>query len=132
MSLYNTVFHKNIENDEIPLKYIKETISQIKYIGYEFSEDVIKNAVCDNIIQTDLTMNLEQIKDIKYTYGLCLEVLEHIEDKYWKEVLTNITKLYDIIIFSAAHPGQGETGHNMTNGYHMSWLRMNAIILVKA
>jgi hypothetical protein len=93
---------------------------------------------------------------------LCLEVLEHIEDKYWKDVLLNITKLSDKIIFSAAHPGQGGTGHIncrpkldwikrfhqlgwvvdhdstthflnfITSGYHMGWLRMNVFILVKA
>jgi hypothetical protein len=131
-------FHKSIENDEIPQAerialYVKEIIKPknfidfgsstgiyvneiqkiiptINAIGYEFSEDACAKAVCKNIINFDLTKSLD-IEKKENTLGLCLEVLEHIDDKYWKEVLSNITKLSDIIIFSAAHPGQGGTGH---------------------
>ena len=188
MNLYNLNFHKSIENEEIPqairiAMYIKEfikpknfidfgsssgiyvdqiqkNISTIDAIGYEFSEDACNNAVCKNIINCDLTQELN-VEKKENTLGLCLEVLEHIDDKYWLEVLTNITNLSDIIIFSAAHPGQGGIGHincrpkidwikrfhklgwiidhdltthfinYMVSGYHFGWLRMNVIILIK-
>jgi hypothetical protein len=187
---YNLLFHKAIEHEEIPQArriaqyvndyikpdcfldfgsstgiYVKEIqicMPQVETTGFEFSEDACNNAVCPNIIRTDLTipLNLTKATD-KKTLGLCLEVLEHIPDENWSEVLSNITKLSDIIIFSAAHPGQGGTGHincrpkidwirrfhslgwvvdhdhtthflnYMTSGYHFGWLRMNAIVLVK-
>jgi hypothetical protein len=189
MELYSRDFHKNIENDELPqaariAQYIKDNtkpkhvidfgcstglylhqinmlMPEIDFVGYEFSQDAKDNALCDNIIVTDLTQNLDVDKK-ENTLGLCLEVLEHIDDKYWKDVLLNITKLSDKIIFSAAHPGQGGTGHIncrpkldwirrfhqlgwvvdhdstthfldfMKSGYHMGWLRMNVFILVKS
>lgn len=188
MNLYNTNFHKNIENDELPqairvaeyintyikpknfidfgcstglyLHQIKLLMPEIDSIGYEFSQDAKNNSMCDNIILTDLTQILDVDKKDN-TLGLCLEVLEHIDDKYWKEVLINITKLSDKIIFSAARPGQGGTGHIncrpkidwirrfhqlgwvvdhdstthfldfITSGYHMGWLKTNVFILVK-
>lgn len=187
--IYNTDFHKSIENDEYPqairiaeyihtymkpecfidfgcstglyLQQIKLRMPEIDSVGYEFSMDAINNSLCENIICTDLTRNLIVIKK-KKTLSLCLEVLEHIDDKDWLMVLLNITKLSDKIIFSAAHPGQGGTGHincrpkidwirrfhqlgwvidhdltthfidYMKSGYHMGWLRINVFILVKA
>ena len=190
-NLYDATFHKNIQSDEIPqAKRIAEYVhlhvkpsniidfgcstglylQEIKQkmppntdlVGYEFSEDAIKHAVFDNIKQVDLTHPLVIQKKEGKTLGICLEVLEHIDDQYWKPVLTNITKLCDVIIFSAAHPGQGGTGHincrpkidwirrfhslgwvvdhdysthfieYMKSGYHMGWLRMNVIVLVQA
>jgi hypothetical protein len=189
MNLYNTHFHKDIENDELPqairvaqyintyiqpdyfidfgcstglyLQQIKLLMPHVESVGYEFSQDAKDNPLCDNIILADLTQILNVDKK-NNTLSLCLEVLEHIEDKYWKDVLHNITKLSDKIIFSADHPGQGGTGHIncrpkldwikrfhqlgwvvdhdstthflnfITSGYHMGWLRMNVFVLVKA
>jgi hypothetical protein len=188
MDLYNLNFHKSIEDDEIPQAYrislyikeflqpnyiidfgcstgiylneIKKNIQKIEFVGYEYSKDACDNSICENILNCDLTQKLD-VEKRKNTLGICLEVLEHIDDKYWFEVLSNITKLSDIIIFSAAHPGQGGIGHincrpkidwikrfhslgwvvdydltthfinYMTSGYHMGWLRMNGMILIK-
>jgi hypothetical protein len=185
--MYTTAFHKAIENDEIPQAgrlgvyikryiapncfydfgcstgiYLKEVqINQptIHSIGFEFSEDAVKNAVCPNVVQKDLTVPLE-LTYVPNTLGLCLEVLEHIDDAHWKPVLENITNLCDRVIFSAAVPGQGGTGHincrpkidwikrfhelgwvvdldatkhlldYIQKGYHMGWFRNNVMILI--
>jgi hypothetical protein len=185
--MYTTAFHKAIENDEIPQAgrlgiYIKRYINpncfydfgcstgiylkevqlnqpDIRAVGFEFSEDAVRNAVCPDVVQKDLTIPLG-IEYTPNTLGLCLEVLEHIDDSQWKPVLENITNLCDRVIFSAAVPGQGGTGHincrpkidwikrfhelgwvvdldatrhlldYMQKGYHMGWFTNNAMILI--
>ena len=189
MDLYNDAFHKAILSDEYPqatrlAEYIRDYMHPSNFIdfgcssglyvlevknkmphisvsGYEFAIDAVNNKVCDEIIEYDLTKSLN-IDKKDNTLGLCLEVLEHISEDDWEPVLENISKLSDIIIFSAAHPGQGGTGHincrpkldwirrfhklgwvvdldhtnhtinHMVNGYHLGWFRMNAMVLVKA
>ncbi len=183
--MYNYDFHKSIENDEIPQAdrlgyYIKTYIKpnqfhdfgcstgiyvksvkqhNIPATGFEFSDEAVKNAVTSNIIQCDLTNPLYTEK-IPNTLGLCLEVLEHIDDKDWKPVLENIVNNCDKLIFSAAVPGQGGVGHincrpkidwikrfhslgwvvdldatkhllsYMQQGYHMGWFTNNAMVLI--
>jgi len=182
--MYTRDFHASIENEEYPQAvrlgeyikdycpcskfidfgcssgiYVRELISHVESIGFEFSEDAVKNAVCDKVIHCDITQPISLDKK-DGTLGLCLEVLEHINDESWLVVLTNLTKLCDKIIFSAAMPGQGGVGHincrpkldwirrfhilgwvvdvdhtrhmrgYMMNGYHMGWFANNAIVFV--
>ena len=187
--MYSRDFHKSIENDEYPqavrlaeyiannfscstfldfgcstglyLKEIKTQMPTIESIGYEFAEDAVNAALCPDVIQFDLTQPLQRTKK-ENTLGICLEVLEHIDDSNWLPVLTNITNLCDRIIFSAAFPGQEGTGHincrwkidwirrfhslgwvvdldstrhmvdHMKNGYHMGWFLLNGIVFVKS
>jgi hypothetical protein len=187
--MYTRDFHKSIENDEYPqaqrlaeyiqmftqpkyfidfgcssglyLREIKQKMPHIQSIGYEFSKDAVDTALCTDIIHFDLTFPLTT-KKIPDTLGLCLEVLEHIDDSNWKTVLENMTTRCDMLIFSAAVPGQGGTGHincrnkidwiyrfhtlgwivdldatkhmlaHMKNGYHMGWFAWNAMVLVPA
>lgn len=187
-SMYNYDFHKTIEHEELPqaqrlaeyiatvvkpnvfldfgcssglyLREIKHRLPSIPSFGFEFAEDAVKNALCADVIQCDLTVPLILEKK-DHTVGICLEVLEHIHEDHWKPVLTNITNLCDRIIFSAAVPGQGGTGHiNCRNkidwirrfhsfGFvvdldatkhlityikavdHMGWFVMNVMVLVK-
>jgi len=184
--MYAREFHKSIENDEYPQAqrlalYIKQYINPKNFIdfgcstglylnevkkfipdgkGYEFSQEAIDCALCQDIIHFDLTIPLN-IEKKENTLGLCLEVLEHIDDANYEQVLLNITNC-DILIFSAATPGQGGIGHincrnkidwirrfhnigwiidldktkhmleYIKNGYHMGWFANNAMILVKA
>ena len=186
--MYNYDFHKSIEHDELPqaqrlseyiqkyinpnvfldfgcssglyLREIKRVLPKIESKGFEFSEEAVNNALCADVIQYDLTNPLMFDKK-EHTLGLCLEVLEHIRDEDFLPVLTNLTNMCDRIIFSAAHPGQGGTGHIncrpkidwirrfhalgwvvdldapnhiiqfMKQGLHMGWFAMNAMVLVK-
>jgi hypothetical protein len=185
--MYNRDFHRSIENDEYPqavrigeyisrhlkpsafldfgcstglyLREVQMRMPEIPSVGFEFSQEAVDAALCKNVYKTDLTEPVE-IKKIPNTLGLCLEVLEHIEDKHWKQVLQNMTKSCDKIVFSAAVPGQGGTGHIncrlkidwirrfhelgwvvdldatthflnfMRQGYHMGWLNNNAMVLI--
>jgi hypothetical protein len=78
--------------------------------GFEFSDYAVQNAVCSDIIQYDLTSVLELPKN-NNTLGICLEVLEHIDDEHHEIVLKNLINNTSMLIFTAALPGQGGTGH---------------------
>lgn len=47
----------------------------------------------------------------KYDLALCLEVAEHMEDKFSDQLIDNLAKSSDIILFSAAVPDQGGQHH---------------------
>ena len=136
--LYDSEFHKTIESDEIPQAerlaqyistninphvfmdfgcstgiYLREVQKHIPFsrtCGIEFSKDAVANAVCPNVLNIDLTVPFS-VEKSGMTLGLCLEVLEHIDDSQWRPVLQNIVNKCDILIFSAAFPGQGGVGH---------------------
>ena len=131
----------------------------IKVIGYDNAEPALAlTKLPDQIQLTDLTQNLE----LKETdLSISLEVLEHIEAKDAVKVAGTIAKHSNILVFSAAHPGQGGDGHincrpkeywegvfnvhglfldqadtdhivkSMSSGYHMGWLPMNVMVLKK-
>ena len=47
----------------------------------------------------------------KYDLCICLEVAEHLDIKYSDALIANLTAASDIILFSAAVPGQGGQHH---------------------
>lgn len=49
--------------------------------------------------------------DRLYDMAICVEVAEHIPDKYSEILVQNITKNTNLLIFSAAPPGQGGVDH---------------------
>lgn len=57
----------------------------------------------------DITIPLNTTK--MFDMAICVEVLEHIEEKYSDEVIKTLCKQSEFIIFSAAVPLQGGTGH---------------------
>jgi hypothetical protein len=105
-------------------------LPDISSYGFEFSEAAINNSLTSDIRHADLTVPLTVEKN-ENTMGLCLEVLEHIPDENWRPVLENIAKLSDIILFSAAVPGQGGVGHirptNIKNGQLSVFLRFRTV-----
>lgn len=185
--MYDREFHKSIENDEYPqavrlgeyivnsfrfnsfldfgcstgmyLREVQNRLPDTHTAGFEFSQDAVDAALCKNVFKTDLTVPLT-IERIPNTLGLCLEVLEHIDDSQWRPVLENMTRLCDRIIFSAATIGQGGVGHincrpkidwikrfhelgwvvdldatkhileYMSQGYRMGWFMNNAMVLI--
>lgn len=58
-------------------------------------------------------MNLEQPINLneKFDLAVCVEVAEHIDEKYSDDLITSLTRLSDIIAFSAAIPGQDGQNH---------------------
>lgn len=81
----------------------------IKIKGYEGSVSALKQAKVElrYIQKADLrnVINSNQ----RYDLALCLEVAEHIESRYSKNLLDTLTNLSDTVVFTAATPGQG--GH---------------------
>lgn len=185
--MYNRDFHISIENIETPqavrlaeyirtyirpsffidfgcstgiyVNEVKKQLPDIKVVGFEFSKEAVDNAVCADVIRFDLTQPLS-LNFSQNTLGLCLEVLEHIDDSQWKPVLENITRNCNRVIFSAAIPGQGGVGHIncrpkidwvkrfyelgwvvdldasihllefIKQGYHLGWFTQNAMVLI--
>jgi SAM-dependent methyltransferase len=60
-----------------------------------------------------LAANLETNIDIDESFDLCLclEVAEHLTERAATVIVRNICKLSDIVVFSAAIPGQGGSHH---------------------
>ena len=187
--MYSEAFHKAIESDELPqairvaeyiekyikpsvfydfgcstglyLREVKKRLPVIESKGFEFSTAAVTAALCPDVIETDLTIPLTLEKKPN-TLGICFEVLEHIDDSQWRNVLVNLTNTCDTLIFSAALPGQGGTGHIncrpridwirrfyelgwvvdadatqhlltfIKKGLHMGWFAANAMVLVPA
>lgn len=61
------------------------------------------------LILTDLRVPL--YLEERYDLALCLEVAEHLEDKFSDTLIESLTRISDRVVFSAAIPGQGGTGH---------------------
>jgi SAM-dependent methyltransferase len=81
--------------------------------GYEGSCFAIKKALIDKkyIQLFDLKNKIDSPR--RYDLALCLEVAEHIENKFSQRLIENLTTLSDTVVFTAAPPGQG--GH-----FHMN------------
>ncbi len=136
--MYDESFHQSIQNEELPqavrlayyiaehikpkafadfgcstglyVKEVQKRLPDIYTVGFEFSEEGVKIANCNNVIKYDLRDPI-YLNSRPDTLGMCLEVLEHIEEKDCKPVLENITRNCNRVIFSAAPPWQPGTGH---------------------
>lgn len=108
------------------LKAVWDIAPDLQLVGYEYAIAAIKMRVWANIIECDLTQEGSTDEGAPFEpppsgagphssrrqrVGVCLEVLEHIDDVHWRTVLGNITRHCDVLIFSAALPGQGGVGH---------------------
>ncbi len=68
-------------------------------------------AVADCIYQVDATDRSIPEQYGHYDLAICLELAEHISLESSNNVVENICSLSDVVLFSAAPPGQGGTGH---------------------
>jgi len=87
--------------------YLEPFLGKSKVIGIDNDEYALAHAVVP-VINLDLTLPQELPK---YDLSICLEVLEHIPQGLSGDVLNNLCKTSDTIIFSAAQPGAGGVGH---------------------
>ncbi|MEJ5265591.1 MAG: methyltransferase domain-containing protein [Bacteroidales bacterium] len=71
----------------------------------------------NKIIITDLESDFQHNRT--YDIVLCLEVAEHLSEKYAKKFIQKLCTLGDIIVFSAAVPAQG--GYNHVNEQFLSY-----------
>lgn len=75
-------------------------------------EQLAKNISPDKFMVVDLEKGIDV--DEKFDLAVCLEVLEHLGEEYADNVVKSLTQLSNIILFSAAIPGQ--PGQNHVNG----------------
>lgn len=67
----------------------------------------------ENFIAKDLNaINFEELNR-KFDVALCLEVAEHLKEEYADNLVATLCRFSDVIVFSAAMPGQ--TGENHLN-----------------
>jgi len=81
------------------------------YVGYDGSEVALKKSLLPKgeIILHDLRKPLSLNR--KYDLCCCIEVAEHIEERYAKTLINTLVGLSDLILFTAAVPKQGGTNH---------------------
>ncbi len=138
------------------LSVASESLKARQITGYDFPKGNIKTLVPrDKIVSCNL-ISVENFEPADITF--CLEVMEHVEESLHADLIEKICKNTNIIIFSAAAPLQGGTGHvsernpkywkklfenNNFNGYDIIrpriwenedieyWYRQNILIFTK-
>jgi SAM-dependent methyltransferase len=133
---YGTEFNTSSAEELIPylMKEFKPTSVIDVGCGIGTWLKIFKNQEVDDILGVDgchilveerlmiskeniLIINLEELSFSKinkrFDLALCLEVAEHLNEKYAAKFISELCKLSNIIIFSAAIPGQ--TGENHCN-----------------
>ncbi|HLC91705.1 MAG TPA: methyltransferase domain-containing protein [Candidatus Saccharimonadales bacterium] len=143
--------------------YLKPFLDRnVKVRGLDNAKAVIDDEVLQiprrYIELADITKNPPKTKA---DLALCIEVMEHIPKSGAKPAIRHLTQASDLIIFSAAQPGQGGVGHIncqlpsywqalfakngferqyqdesylktiISSGYHMGWLINNLMVLRK-
>ena len=128
--------------------------------GYEVSTDALEDAVVP-VEYISIIDQSEILNPQKTDLALCIEVMEHIPEESAEFAISNLTKMSDTIIFTAAIPGQGGKGHincqpkeywvdmmakfsfvpdmvmreiivaSALSGYHMGWFINNLIVFRK-
>lgn len=89
-------------------------------LGLERDVEALRRRVINNVVQADLTERCLFFGC--YDVGLCLEVLEHIQEPLLPTVMENISRHQcRALIFSAANPLQVEEGH-VTLKPRMWWI----------
>ena len=63
----------------------------------------------DEFLPSDLTQEIDLQR--KFDIGMSLEVAEHLDEKYADTFIDTLCRHSDIVLFSAAHVGQGGDGH---------------------
>lgn len=79
-------------------------------VGYDGSENAVKKSLLPGKIKIHDLRNPIRLNR-RYDLCICIEVAEHIENKYSNQLIKTLTNLSDIIFFTAAPPGQGGIGH---------------------
>lgn len=91
------------------LRHFQRAGLEIK--GYEGSSAAIRRAQVDSALieQVDLTKPLAPPR--RYDMAMCFEVAEHLPRSASDTLVESLIGLSDLILFSAAQPGQGGVDH---------------------
>lgn len=97
--------------------------SGIEILGID-GDNVDRNLLCiDEANFKCIDLNQKFSLEKKFDLAICLEVAEHLEEKSAKVFIECLTNLSDLIIFSAAIPGQGGQNH-LNEQYPDYWLKI--------
>lgn len=94
------------------LYYLKRHFSLSDLVGIEPNPEVqhlMPEEVSGLVWPYTLTTEIDLGR--KFDLAVSLEVVEHFEEKYADVAIDNITRHSDVVMFSAAHPGQNGVGH---------------------
>jgi len=69
---------------------------------------------------TEIGASTTKAQQVKADLAICVEVAEHIDEKYSDSLLSFLTAASDVIIFSAAFSNQGGE-HHVNENYHSYW-----------
>jgi SAM-dependent methyltransferase len=83
----------------------------VRIQGFDFSEDAKSNCAIDPEFFSVVDLIHPIANSEKFDMCICSEVGEHIPDSGADNLIETIEKFSNLIIFSAAHPGQGGTNH---------------------
>ena len=87
------------------------------------NKDILgKHIDLQDFVEFDLNAGVYHDKD-RYDLAVCLEVAEHIDPKNEMNVVETLVGLSDVILFSAAIPGQGGDGH-LNEQWPSYWRRL--------
>jgi len=90
--------------------YFLKHYGALNLLGFEVNDDAWKLSpegieIAKRSLETPI--NLKRNIDL----GICIEVAEHISEKFADMIIENICRHAKIVAFSAATPGQGGHGH---------------------
>jgi 2-polyprenyl-3-methyl-5-hydroxy-6-metoxy-1,4-benzoquinol methylase len=105
--------------------YLQELFNRGKdVVGCDASIDAIKLASNEfTVFYGDVTRPI--ILNRKFDLVLCFEVAEHIRTQHSRQLVKNCTHYGDLVVFTAAPPGQGGVGHINEQPYEF-WIRLFA------
>lgn len=90
---------------------LKELGVQVTAADFALCPEVYRAKNIQTIERIDLTRPLENDRFHKHDMVLCVDVAEHLPDSASFTIVENCCKFADLVLFSAAPPHQGGTGH---------------------
>lgn len=82
--------------------------SQVTGVDGEYARDVCR---IEHFVGADLERALPVIEGERFELAVCLEVAEHLSPGRAEGLVSDLCELSDVVLFSAAIPGQGGVGH---------------------
>ena len=93
-------------------------------IGFDGSECAVTTSLLPDVTFVH-DLRLPLILDRKYDLAICIEVAEHLEEKYAETLVKSLIGVSDCVLFTAATVNQGGYGH-LFEVEHEYWIDLFA------
>lgn len=98
----------------------QSNVKEVNGVDAKFvDKSLMRIDVESEFIEADLNTKIPKLKS--YDLAMCLEVAEHLEESRANSFVEDLTKLSNVILFSAAIPGQEGT-HHINEQYIGYWI----------